>query len=66
MKPGDKCYWLYTLGGGGGSGHRENEKEPRLCEVVAVTPRSVKVRQIEPYQREPTWVRWKNVQVLGA
>lgn len=51
--PGQPVWWLWTPGGGGGSGHRKMEKEPRQAVVVKVGARRV---YIKVENGRETWV----------
>jgi hypothetical protein len=66
---GDNVVWFHTLGGGGGSGKRENEKEPIRAKIVDVNDADHVKIVVEPGQRvyyspEGSWVRRDNVRPL--
>jgi hypothetical protein len=57
IMPGDYAVWLRTLGGGGGTGHRENEKEPVHVRVLARKKRlRIQPRHGQPVYPGPRWV----------
>lgn len=58
---GDIVEWLWTEGGGGGSGQRTNTKTARRVTLLALTDRSAK---IETEYRGATWVRRSNIRAI--
>ena len=61
---GQPAIWFRTLGGGGGSGHRKNEREPVVVTVLAIKNR-VQVR-VKGRLFDVTWVSRDSVETLQA
>lgn len=61
--PSQPVWWLWTPGGGGGSGHRKMEKEPREATVLKVGPRRVYIR-VE--NGRETWVNAASLEPRNA
>lgn len=64
VKVGQPVYWLRTLGGGGGSGARENAKEWRMAEVVRVGNGRAKVRTAPEGMADECRETWVNFESL--
>lgn len=60
FKPGQAVWWLRTLGGGGGSGRRPNEKVRVPAVVLKVSTRRVQIEQDGGTHRP--WVRVENLE----
>jgi hypothetical protein len=62
---GQRVYWRYTEGGGGGSGHRANRKTLRAATVVKVTARAVRLAVDDRGTCAPTRVKIANVTAMA-
>jgi hypothetical protein len=66
LSVGEEVVWLSTQGGGGGSGHRVNEKRPRRAIVRKIGPRAVQIRVLgRPEDWGVTWVRRENIRAIA-